>query len=200
MSEICPTNRPKITKAEFLSLIAPFKIDRGKYPLVVGGIRGYFLDMGKPGVNDRGLYDDAIILDTPTIFLAFNGNTDPTKYRQGHGTGSEKGMACLKPGVYYAHQFGYHHAGKPNQYPALVQTGGPVTVIRDGNPSYEDTGYFGINIHSGGVYGTSSEGCQTLPSNQWKEFYTKAESEAKRLFGEAWRQVIIPYILIDKGV
>ena len=40
-----------------------------------------------------------------------------------------------------------HHAGTPKAYPALIQTGGPVTVIRDGTPNYEDTGYFGINIH-----------------------------------------------------
>ena len=107
-------------------------------------------------------------------------------------------MLFRSPGCWYAYHFGYHHAGKPNQYPALIQTAGPVTVIRDGNPDYQDNGYFGINIHHGGA-GTSSEGCQTIPLAQWPEFYGVAEREAKRLFGKRWRTTVIPYALFEEG-
>jgi hypothetical protein len=65
--------------------------------------------MGKPGVNDRGLYDDAIFIDSADGFTSFNGsNTDPSKRREGIGTGSQKGVAKVKAGAWYAHKFDTH--------------------------------------------------------------------------------------------
>lgn len=47
----------------------------------ITGIRGYYKNtMGKPGENDRKLYDDAIFLMGKDDFLAFNANTDPSAF------------------------------------------------------------------------------------------------------------------------
>jgi lysozyme len=56
--------------------------------------------------------------------------------------------------------------------------GDAVTVQRDGGK--EETGFFGINIHRGGITRTNSEGCQTLPPSQWPAFISLVESEMKR--------------------
>lgn len=189
-----PSTTPRLAAAALREQIAAFGVDRGVHPVVVVGIRGYYKDtMGAPGVNDRGIYDDALFLDSPDAFVAFNGNTDPSAYRAGQGTGANKGMASLNPGLWYAHGFG-QHKGK---YLALCQRLGEVTVTRDGNPPYTDTGYFGINIHKGGYQTTSSEGCQTIHPDQWNGFISLVTDQAKRYHGTRWDKVVIPYLLID---
>jgi len=183
--------RPKLAEADVLAKVRALGIGpRDKLFLV--GIRGYYRDtMGKPGVNDRGIYDDAIFIVAPGIhFSAWNGNTDPSRYRNGAGTGAGKGMASLNTGLWRAYRFGLHKG----QYRALVQTGGKVTVTRDGTPPYEDTGYFGINIHKGGYTTTSSEGCQTVHPDQWSAFIDQVDSLAKRLGMSA---ATIPYALVN---
>lgn len=186
-----PSARPRMTEADLLARVKPLGIT-GSDKLFVVGVRGYYRDtMGKVGANDRGIYDDAIFIVAPgQHFSAYNGNTDPSKVRDGEGTGAGKGMASLKPGLWRAHQFGAHKG----QYPALIQTGGKVTVSRDGNPPYDDSGYFGINIHKGGFNGTSSEGCQTIHPDQWAAFMANMDDLAKRL---GLRSAVIPYALID---
>ena len=186
--------RPRLTHEELSGLLKPYNLDRVKYPLVIVGIRGYYKQsMGDPESNDRGIYDDAIFISVPKQTFAFNGNTDPSKYRK--KTDKEKGMASLKAGVYYAHKFDIH-AGK---YPAICQRLGKVTVIRDGDPPYEDTGSFGINIHRGGINTTGSEGCQTIIKDQWEQFYDIAKGYAKDFYGTAWDKNIIPYVLIEQN-
>ena len=180
-----PSSKPKLTTEELYKMLEQLKLNRKKYPMVIVGIRGYYLNsMGKPGVNDRGIYDDAIFIDTPNATASFNGNCDPSKY--------QAGIANLKAGVYYAHRFGKHQG----KYMALVQRNGTVTLQRDGQDK-EDVGYFGINIHNGGWNTTGSLGCQTIHPKQWEAFINLATSEAKRLFGKNWEKVTIPYILID---
>ena len=178
-------NRPKLTTPELYGMLVRHQIDRTKFPMIIVGIRGYYLNsMGAAGVNDRGIYDDAIFIDTPNATVSFNANTDPSQYRAG--------IANLKEGIYYAHQFGFHKG----QYMALVQRKGEVTVTRDGG-TQEYTGHFGINIHKGGVNTTSSLGCQTVHPDQWDSFIRLATGEAKRLFGEDWSSVTIPYVLMN---
>jgi hypothetical protein len=190
-----PAGRPRLTAEELRERIASFAVDRTAHPVMVVGIRGYYKDtMGAPGVNDRGIYDDALFVDSPDTFTAFNGNTDPSAYRAGQGTGTKKGMASLNPGLWYAHRFG-QHKGK---YLALCQRLGQVTVTRDGNPPYLDTGDFGINIHKGGYTTTSSEGCQTIHPDQWNAFISLVTDHAKRYHGARWDRVVIPYVLIDE--
>ncbi len=195
-----PGSKPKMTQEKLAEKLAPFNLDRTKYPLIVVGIRGYYKDtMGVSGVNDRGIYDDAIFIDTPDTFAAFNGNTDPSKHKPGSGFGEGKGMAKLKPGAWFAHKLDFHGSKVFGPYRAICQRLGKVTVTRDGKngKDYEDTGDFGINIHKGSYNGTSSLGCQTIHPDQWKSFISMSMDLAKRYYGEKWEKTVIPYILIE---
>jgi lysozyme len=149
--------------------------------------------MGAPGVNDRGLYDDAIFIHSPSVFAAYNANTDPSFVRKGTGTGAGKGMASLNPGAWFVHRFDKHKG----RYLALCQRAGDVEVTRDGKiEPYQCKGNFGINIHKGGFNTTGSEGCQTIHPIQWESFIALATDQAKRLFGDKWKTTTIPYVLL----
>ena len=181
-------NKPQVKKYFIDNILKGKGIDTKKYPMLIIGIRGYFLNtLGKKGENDRGIYDDAIIIYTPNVYATFNANVDPSVQ-------FSKGRAVLKKGFYLAHKFDIH-GGRTKQYPAICQRLDKVTVIRDGQG--EETGMFGINIHEGGNTTTSSEGCQTLPPTQWKAFYELAKSEWVRAYGENWNKVVVPYLLLD---
>lgn len=187
MSKV-PSNRPQLKAADVERILEAKGVNRKKNPVCVLAVRGYYLDtMGQKGKNDRGIFDDAAFVVSPTAFVAVNWNTDPSAYRKGSGRGSAKGMASLKPGV-WSYQIG-KHKGKG---PAGVQAD-EVTVIRDGDISdYPDTGWFGINLHWGSASGgTSSLGCQTAPVNQWTAFINPLVAELKR-----YTQKIFPYVLI----
>jgi len=175
-----PPNRPRLTreKAERLLEKSGLKPSEMDPAVMLLGVRGYYHD--DHGDNQRGVYDDAIFLLTPTAFVAFNANTDPSAFRHG--------IASLKPGR-YLYKLGIHGLSKPKdrQYEALVQAG-EVTVCRDGGEV--ETGWFGINIHRGGASGTSSLGCQTIPPAQWESFISMVRAELKR-----HGQKTIPYIL-----
>jgi len=191
-----PASRPRMTRAELVALV------RQRHPeveldgrLTVVGIRGYYRDtMGARGRNDRGIYDDALFIVAPDAFVAFNANTDPSRVRNGKGHGIGKGMATLKAGVWPVYRFDLH-SGK---YLALCQRAGPVTVLRDSAVGpYADTGMFGINIHRGGRTTTGSEGCQTIPPDQWPAFIATAQDQAKRLFGDDWKGETLTYVLLE---
>lgn len=191
-----PAARPRLSAAELAAKLAPFALNREEHPLVVVGIRGYYRDtMGAPAVNDRGMYDDALFIDTPDVFAAFNGNTDPSRFRPGSGFGeATKGIASLNPGVWIVYRFDQHNG----KYLALCQRAGKVTVTRDGRQEdYEDTGNFGINIHRGSYHGTSSLGCQTLHPDQWESFIGLATDLARRYHGDRWKRTVIPYVLLE---
>jgi hypothetical protein len=181
-------NKPQLKKSVIDKILKKKGIDTKKHPNLIIGIRGYFLNtLGKKGENDRGLYDDALIIYTPSVYATFNGNVDPSvQYKIGR--------AVLKKGFYLSHKFDTH-GGTQSQYPAICQRLGKVTVTRDGQG--EDTGNFGINIHKGGNTTTSSEGCQTLPPSQWTAFYELAKMEWKRIYGDNWNKVVVPYLLLD---
>lgn len=182
-----PRYRPQKSKQDVAAICETNGVDWKSGAVV--GVRGYFQDsMGKAGENDRGLYDDAIFIISENEFRAFNGNTDPSRYRKGYGKSeATKGMAELDCGV-WEYRLGKHK----QQYMALIQAA-EVTVTRDGRPDYKDTGWFGINIHRGGEYGTSSLGCQTIHPVQWDEFIDLASFVIKKS-----NKTIIPYCLIEQ--
>ncbi|MGE5354063.1 MAG: hypothetical protein ACM3S2_20230 [Ignavibacteriales bacterium] len=192
-----PPAKPRLSSQELDQRLQPFNWDRNSYPLIIVGIRGYYLNsMGVPNKNDRGIYDDALFIYSPYVMSAYNGNTDPSVYCKGSGKGQQKGMAVLCPGAWYVHKFDLHNG----KYLALCQRRGPVNVIRDGNPDYLDSGYFGINIHRGSYKCTSSLGCQTIYPAQWDSFINLAVDQAKRLYGTKWNNQVIPYFLFNNKI
>lgn len=150
-------------------------------------IRGYYSNTFAPKGNNRSVFDDACFLVSPTAYVTWNYNCDPNGLRPGHGYGSSKGMATLKPGV-WTYEPGIHRG-----YKAFVQ-GGRVTVLRDadeyvpikdivvydGLDYYEDTGLFGINLHCASNTSTSSLGCNTWPPSQFYAARDLIYSELKR--------------------
>lgn len=197
--EILPeSGRPQITPETLEKLLEPYKDQLEHFKLTIVGIRGFFPSIGPTGKNDRNVYDDAIILRVPSLStcVAFNGNTDPTRIHKGYGTNEQtKGMAVLNTGLWPVYRFDKHNGSQPHE--AICQRDGKVTVTRDGDPPYPDTGHFGINIHRGGYTKTSSLGCQTIPPEQWNEFYDKASGAAKKLWGDAWKKETIAYVLLE---
>ena len=154
-------------------------------PLVLG-IRGYYLDsMGAKGRNERGIYDDAIVVVSPTAVAAFNGNTDPSAFRDG--------VASLIPGV-HPYRPGNHGITRPGGgYPAFrpATKNEELPVMRDGQtkPSVG----VAINIHRGGTTGTSSLGCQTIHPSQWDAFHALLTLELKRA-----NVKVFDYVLVDE--
>src|SRR5688572_28150889 len=86
-------------------LLAPREVNRFltehgvTQPVAILGIRGYRRDtMGKPGVNDCNIYDDALFVRYPGGVLNCNGNCDPV--RIGWNSSLGKPFAQLKAGVW----------------------------------------------------------------------------------------------------
>ncbi|MFM2242970.1 MAG: hypothetical protein RLZ97_1825 [Verrucomicrobiota bacterium] len=190
-----PSTRPRATRDQWLRAARPiWKRERpGKeFPAaVIVASPGYYRDsMGKPGVNDRGINDDAFAIIAPDLFVTFNGNTDPSIYRPE--------VATLKPGQVIDYRIGQHAIGKKTQHEALRQAS-PVIVRRDnlikpsgyvhrtrgislGDGFWTDAGYpqsFWINLHRQ-TGGTSSLGCLTIPAAQWIAFLTTAKEAMRR--------------------
>lgn len=163
-----PISRPKATRDEVAALIAPLMTKPGSKGVVVCVmVRAYYRDtMGVKGRNDVGMYDDAAFWLAPDHFSAWNANTDPSRY--GWNPNAKGYMARLRPGVWRF--IARKHRGR---YNAFGQGGNAVVIDRvmaDGQHSHQVRGHFGINLHRGGLNGTSSEGCLTIPTEQWTEF------------------------------
>jgi len=193
-----PTSRPRLSASKLITMVSHQGINFSDHPLIIAGIRGYYkTTMGDPTGNDSGIYDDAIFILTANMMAAFNGNTDPSKRRAGHGFApATKGMARLQPGAWLAYKFAQHAGPSTPPYDAICQRAGDVTVLRDGTPDYLDTGSFGMNIHKGQRNSTSSEGCQTIYPDQWLAFIISAQEQGKRIFGSKWKSTTIPYVLM----
>ena len=180
MSAIVPSSRPMQCREKTAAIL----VERGvRDAVAILGVRGYYRDtMGVAGVNDVGIYDDAIFVTSPSCYVAFNANCDPGIHRT-H-------MANLAPGVWH-YKLGIHGLSKPRtlQYEALVQAD-EVTVRRDGEGL--DTGLFGINIHRGGWTKTSSLGCQTIWPEQWDGFIALVKEQMGR-----FKQATVPYCLVE---
>lgn len=165
---------PKMTREEIERIVNNSGV---RSDVVIVGIRGYYRDsMGKVGVNDRGIYDDAIFVLSPNEFRAFQANVDPSVFR--------KGIANLKVGIYKVVK--WIHRGK---YAALQIIND--VVIRDGQIT-EDSGKHGINFHYGSETQTWSEGCQTLPKSIYWTFLNLVYTEMQKYHLDS-----VHYVLID---
>lgn len=153
-------------------------------PVRVVAIRGYYLNsMGKPGENDRGIYDDAMVLIGPNYFKTFNANTDPRVH--------EKGKGLLLPG-WHLFKKGWHGYGKPSGHQAFRTANARevLPVLRDGQVGIKEG--VTINLHSGGYTNTNSAGCQTIFKPQWDEFKKDAY-----LLMDKEGQKVLPYLLLE---
>ena len=177
-----PNSRPQQAKEKTLAMVIRAGIE-DRVALV--GVRGYYADsMGVKGKNDRGIYDDAIILLSPSVHATFNANTDPSVFR--------KSIAVLKTGV---HRFrkGNHGISKPGGgYPALRPANAKEELPVTRDITGDDMG-IAINIHKGSYKSTSSEGCQTIYPSQWDGFINLVYSEMNR-----YNQKTIPYLLVEQ--
>lgn len=164
-SAILPLYRPQqseaVTRAVLGKHLDLMPAERRGDPVKVLIVRGYFRDtMGKRGKNDRAMYDDAAFIVTPEGVAAFNANSDPAVYRKRVATIKANQAVCYKPGPH-----GYQSRGGP--YPAFRQH---EDCIVERDDAGDDFGMHHVNLHKGGVYGTSSLGCLTIPPHQWDEF------------------------------
>ena len=178
-----PKSRPALDEHAVRELLRGAGVDVN-YPALFGQ-RGYYRDtMGKKGINDIGIYDDAIFYCSPTAFSSFNANTDPSR--------GNEGIATLIPGL-WRYKLGIHGITRAasKRYKALVQAGS-VTVHRAGDGKLEN-GWFGINIHRGSYGSTSSEGCQTIHPDQWDGFIGLVDGDMKR-----HNVLMIPYLLTER--
>lgn len=195
-----PASRPKASEEQVRALLAG--VVSADEPVAILGVRGYYRDtVGKPGVNDVGVYDDAMFLVANGVFIPVNANTDPS--RVGWNAGVDKPFAMLQPGLWYFRRG--PHKGK---LPALRQctdeeaddlgipNDGEFLVERTFGPgdqrNYKERGYYAINIHSGGQSSTSSWGCQTIPPAQFEAFMLAVFEHSKKA-----NQRRIPYLLIE---
>jgi hypothetical protein len=140
-------------------------------------------------------YDDKIYLICRNGYFSFNATTNPGVHWL-HNWLNPKGAAVLKPGKYF------YKLGKHKGYEALVQAYA-VTVYRDTNKDdksdssgFEETGFFGINIHralESGIanfIGKFSAGCQVIQNPaDFKRLIVECKSSNLKLF---------PYYLINE--
>lgn len=154
-------------------------------PVMVLAVRGYYLNsMGIAGDNDRGIFDDAIILMGPNYYQTFNGNTDPRIIKQG--------VAMLLPGWHEFKQ-GWHGYGKASGHQAFrtANVREVLPVLRDGQVGIKEG--VTVNIHRGGKFNTNSIACQTIVEDQWLEF----QRTAYKLMNQEGQKVL-PYLLVEE--
>lgn len=157
------------------------------------GVRGYTVQGYMSAPND--IYDDAIISWIDGHIEIFRGSVDPGSYYLQHPL-NPMGCARLKCGL-WSYRIGEHLHKK-----ALVQADEVIVhrIDKNGNKQSEDSGWFGINIHSGGaeyLVGRYSAGCQVIWTqepwrNEWLKFFEPICS-AMDLF----KITKVPYLLID---
>lgn len=189
---LVPSTRPKAKATLTYPLACKAWRDAGYEgtppDVFVFAVRGYRRDtMGVVGKNDRNLYDDAMFVFAGDKYVAFDANTDPT-------AAYKAGVATLMTGVHW-YKKGKHGISKPSGgYPAFrpATVGEALPVTRDGEKGRSKRDGVAIDIHLGGRNSTSSEGCQTLPPEQWDEF-------RELVYGalDKFKQSKFPYILID---
>ena len=155
-------------------------------------VRGYrFKTMGNPERNDVGIFDDAAFLCTPTIFLAENSNTDPSRLGWNPGVGKPYGM--LKSNRVWWFYPGAHRGRRP----AFRQADDATVAKMFGIPhqgrfevtrmwghsdprNRDEWGHQQVDIHPASLSSTASWLCLTLPVDRADAFLQIATDELKR--------------------
>lgn len=176
MEKMLPPDRPRQPEATTRAFLAQAGVD---WPVALLVRRGYYArSMGPTSANDRGIYDDAFFIVAHDVHAAYNGNADPSIRRSARP--GRQGIATLLPGVHWYrrgnHGISRHGGGYPAFRPATP--GERLPVRRDGetNPAPG----VAINIHKGARNSTSSEGCLTIPPDQWPAFYATLDLAMRR--------------------
>lgn len=185
---VVPKSRPQKSREEVETILAPLlgTLAPDKYPLVAFGLRGYYADsFGEKGKNDRGEWDDAIgWLDRRTGgFQIWNGNTDPTpKFRKGLGQ-------------IHAPQILQFRIGKHKGRDAFRQAS-TFLVDRDGTDAPVKAPVdCAFNWHDSlNPAKTSSEGCQTMPKDQFKAAREYGYVVVRQYYP---KNETFPYLLVD---
>lgn len=158
------------------------------------GLRGDRDTTNRNNITD--LYDDTIIRCIDGQLVEFQASVDPGRYYMLHPV-NPQGCARLKCGL-WQYKLGEHHV-----HPALVQADEVVVdrLDKTGKKLCEDSGWFGVNLHSGGaeyLVGRYSAGCQIIKTGEawkdkWQDFFLPLFT-AVGIFN----QDKIPYLLVDK--
>jgi hypothetical protein len=165
--------------------------------LAAHGITDKVVWIGYRSANSKyGEYDDVAGLFTPDSYTEFKFNTLPTKW-EGDIAKLTPGVYRYKKGLHGIHHIntalpgdkavydwlivnpGKDHApvlvnGAPRLLPYWAfRQAGPVTVLRHGAAATETQAdparWPFIDLHKGGHYTTSSEGCQTFIADEWAQ-------------------------------
>jgi hypothetical protein len=164
-------------------------------PVLMVAVRGFHLDMGAAGKNDRGIYDDAFFLLCGEELIGFPGNCDPSVHRPGIAQIEANQLIWYRPG--------WHGCGKPTGHRAFRQDSriivrrdggrGPGKPLGNGRFQDSDGSPFWCNLHRGGAKGgTSSLGCLTVPDSVWPSFYNLLTLKLK-----IHKQARLPLFLIN---
>ena len=156
------------------------------YPLVAFGIRGYYRDtMGKVGVNDRGIWDDAngwLERTGDKTYAIFNANCDPTvEYRRGVGSIHAPQIIWFKIGL---------HKGRK-----AFRQAREIMVDRDGIGLVKAGVECAFNWHDSLSGGTSSLGCQTNPKDQFQAVRELGYHLVRKHYPKS---EIFPYLLVSR--
>ncbi len=159
-----PKERPKATIEDIKRYAAEQKVelDFSDTPAYIIARRHYYSKMQKNGNYACACF--VVWRENGEIkHQNFNFNTVPQKLNPKAVQG--KGAATLERGVWW-YKKGLHKGkedGLRQSAPVMVYR---VGVQKEGVYELKDS----LNFHSGGVRSTFSEGCQTLPPSQKKEF------------------------------
>lgn len=170
------------------------------YELNIGGFRGKDLV-----VNE---FDDVIFVAYKDFYgmgqcLTFRGTTDPGLYWLKNKKGNPNGTFILAPNFYEdCFELGFHHAGKPNAYPAFVQA--PTAKFvgwRDndsdgefdmhGPPNWTDV--TGLNLHHGSnmkYVGAGSAACQVVQSEKEHKVLVALGERHAELYGNLFNYAL----------
>jgi hypothetical protein len=181
-----------------------YSLDKGTGEINLIGIEGMNPD-GTPNQDAPNVFNDLIgclIFENgqPKFKCLYVGTTEPGRYYTINKL-NKNGAARLELGQQRCWQTGLHNG----KYEALIQTGAPVIVRRDGNKDFSregdvlDTGFFGVNIHHGGSnpvndIGRYSAGCQVIRStSDFAQFMRIVKSDPR---WQANRAYIFKYTLL----